>query len=478
MWTLNENVVAKQLMTLFVDGVVVYILVTVDSSCMYRFIVLCAIVRLCLSCADVPRDGQRVTNVSTPDPHVFRISDTLYLLTATEGRVLTSQDGCTDFVSIGPLWNHDADFSDMWAPQVARIAGKVYLTTTGRRASCTGDAVSCRTVWWTPLDGVYSSIRTSSLRPFVSEIGCGGPVPRSGQTQAPLYRMGLDSDLWEDPQTGEAWLSWSTDYADRQQHVGIARVDPKTLAVLCDSPALIRPFENLSLLEQDRNMTSYVCSFPGIPWLCTPGFTASATGRHVYEAPSLMRRGEWIYLFFSASDYRSDKYGVFFLAARSVRELADPTTRLRGQYVPPTVVAGTSQVFGHGRPFQATGGRWFFSMHRNNAPNAVSPRLAWIAPITFVDKGDGLGDVWIRPIQPIHAWKEQPAPGPPSPPHLSKDPPGIPLKIPGLRLTFLTSSLLIAGMATCGCAACCVFLKFILCFGRPRRRPASPQRYK
>lgn len=71
-----------------------------------------------------------------------------------------------------------------------------------------------------------------------------------------------------------------------------------------------------------------------------PPFTAKAattpkeTQRYVFEAPSLIRRKEWVYLFFSASLWTSPNYGVYFLAAPSVRELADGSkTRIAGQFV-------------------------------------------------------------------------------------------------------------------------------------------------
>lgn len=360
------------------------------------------------ACTLVPRDGQSVTSSYSADPHVFQASDSLYLLTATGGVVLGSPSGCTGYASLGSLWNNDAGLTEFWAPHFFRVSGRDYVTTTGRRTSCTlPSLVACRTIWWAPLNGSFVSIRTSALRRFTPEAGCSTLMPRSydGTANRTLW-MGLDSDVWEDPLTKEVWLSYSTDYTDTEQHVGIVQLNSQSLAVKCSPPTFIRPFSNVRLLESDQSMANYVCSF-GVPWPCSSGFTASATGRWVYEGSSLMRRGSWIYLFFSASEWSSSKYGVFFIAARTVAGLADAQTRLRGQFVPPTAMG----VYGHGRPFQALDGRWFFSFHRNN-PGSPDNRTAWVAPVTFVDRADGLGDVWIRPIQPGHALSEPPPPRP------------------------------------------------------------------
>lgn len=71
-----------------------------------------------------------------------------------------------------------------------------------------------------------------------------------------------------------------------------------------------------------------------------PQFTAKAGTtpkdplRYVFEAPSMIRRKGWVYFFFSASMWTSPHYGVYFLAAPSVRELADGSrTRIAGQFV-------------------------------------------------------------------------------------------------------------------------------------------------
>ena len=254
---------------------------------------------LCSACTLVPRDGQSVTSSYSADPHVFQASGSLYLLTATGGVVLGSPDGCTGYASAGSLWANDAGLTEFWAPHFFRVAGRDYVTTTARRTSCTSPSVvACRTVWWAPLNGSYVSIPTSALRRFVPEAGCTSVSPRSydGTTNQTLW-MGLDSDVWEDPLTSEVWLSYSTDYTSTEQHVGIVQLNPQTLAVMCVPHTLIRPFSNVRFLESDQSMVNYVCSF-GVPWACTPGFTASATGRWVYEGSSLMRRGGWVYLFF------------------------------------------------------------------------------------------------------------------------------------------------------------------------------------
>lgn len=149
------------------------------------------------------------------------------------------------------------------------------------------------------------------------------------------------------------------------------------------------------------NATGFYCSRMGV--LGCSGWTAKAGGRFVFEGQALMRRKGWIYLFYSASVWSSTNYGVSWLAAPSVRELADGSvTRLEGQFVVPYDIGGVArQTFGHGRPILGPDGvTWYFSFH-HLAPKAGSaPRRAFLAPITFVDLRDGRGNIWIQPVLP------------------------------------------------------------------------------
>lgn len=102
--------------------------------------------------------------------------------------------------------------------------------------------------------------------------------------------------------------------------------------------------------------------------------------------PSDPSPARWIYLFYSASVWWSTNYGVYWVAAPSVEELADGSpTRLEGQYVVPydvgTGLAAVRNTFGHGRPILAPDGvTWLFSFH-HLAPKggAQAPRRAYVA---------------------------------------------------------------------------------------------------
>lgn len=132
------------------------------------------------------------------------------------------------------------------------------------------------------------------------------------------------------------------------------------------------------------------------------GWTARAGGRFVFEGQALMRRKGWVYLFYSGSVWSSTNYAVSWIAAPSVRELADGSvTRLEGQYVVPYDVGLVRHTFGHGRPVLGQDGEtWFYSFHHLTPKSGIGPRRAFLAPIQFVDLRDGRGDVWIQPILP------------------------------------------------------------------------------
>ncbi len=90
-----------------------------------------------------------------------------------------------------------------------------------------------------------------------------------------------------------------------------------------------------------------------------------------------MRRGDYVYMFVSGSLFDSAYYTVFFVAAKTVEELAtDNPNRLVGRYLIPS----KDQSFGHGTPSSA--------------------RTARRSTYSFEDRGDGKGDIWIKPRFP------------------------------------------------------------------------------
>jgi hypothetical protein len=125
-------------------------------------------------------------------------------------------------------------------------------------------------------------------------------------------------------------------------------------------------------------------------------------GWGVVEGPSLFRRGDWVYLLVSGSAWDSAYYHVFWVAAKSVEELAyDNPSRLAGRFLIPSA----DQSFGHGTAVLGPDGKsWYFVHHRlSHGPCQSSgdcARDVWVSPIEFEDRGDGLGDVYIKPRRP------------------------------------------------------------------------------
>ena len=59
-------------------------------------------------------------------------------------------------------------------------------------------------------------------------------------------------------------------------------------------------------------------------------------------------------------------------------------------------------TFGHGAPVLGPDGDslYFVFHHMRPSDGSSSPRRAFMAPLAFVDVGDGRGDVWVRPVLP------------------------------------------------------------------------------
>ena len=109
-----------------------------------------------------------------------------------------------------------------------------------------------------------------------------------------------------------------------------------------------------------------------------------------------------MYLLVSGSAWDSAYYHVYWVAAKSVEELAyENPGRLVGRYLIPS----DGQSFGHGTAVLGPDGvSWYFVHHRlDHGPCAVSgacQRDVWVSPIEFEDRGDGLGEVHIRARRP------------------------------------------------------------------------------
>lgn len=218
----------------------------------------------------------------------------------------------------------------------------------------------------------------------------------------------LDSNPWKDPQTGRTWMAytWITNHravpADRPfegNDVSIVEVETNDpFVVKCDvNVSLIHagiPHDNITLerLRTYCPRCGEMLSMTKDRW----GNDMYSEGGHltgVNEAPSLFRRGDYVYLLMSGSSWDSPYYNVFWVAAPTVEELRyDNPNRLVGRYLIPN----RGESFGHGSAILGPDNRnWYFVHHRLNATRCqqggagACDRDIWISPIEFQDCANG-----------------------------------------------------------------------------------------
>lgn len=143
-------------------------------------------------------------------------------------------------------------------PQIVSVGGRTVVTVTARLPwLCQDPIITCRTSYYAvlsrplPAPGLslrasgWVPIRASELRQFRTALTCPhlNALPRSFAPGAVISRrdyIGIDTDIWTDPLTNEVWLSWSSDDnvpmsgGVSVQAIGIARLDPGTLEIICD----------------------------------------------------------------------------------------------------------------------------------------------------------------------------------------------------------------------------------------------------
>jgi len=229
----------------------------------------------------------------------------------------------------------------------------------------------------------------------------------------------IDSDIFYDD-NGDIWMSynwflenppqtqWSIDNSG--SHVSIVKLDT-AFVVQCDLNVPVVHAANPHDQETMDTWASYcdrcdemldnfknkvgeeMTDRDGNPW-------------GVLEGSNLFRRGDYVYMMMSGSAWNSAYYDVRWIAAPTVEGLAvDNPDRLEGRYIIPS----NDQAFGHGVAVKGPrddGEEWYFVYHHLNnyeCRNDVGDgclREVWTNEIEFEDKGDGLGDVWIKPIFP------------------------------------------------------------------------------
>lgn len=391
-----------------------------------------------------------VLGLDHPDPHVIRTiaadGKPIYHLVATVGDagdlpVWSSRDlltwtelpqklfrrGSTPGGSIALNGKHHCS---IWAPEIVQLGPASFmLHFTARRfasaqASCPAYAED---------SGVYLAWSSSPTGPFAIADKPWEPLPAGGQISSCALRdqlprsldlaspgcqgtfchhvMRLDSNVFED--AGRWWLAyaWYTNSPPKVdwektnlgEHVNLVELDAKDpFAVKCSTSVPQIPLANP---HDAATKAKLAASCPRCSEMLS--FTRGRQDEEmkragwswgVVEAPSLFRRGEWVYALLSHSAWDSAYYSVYWVAAKSVEGLSkDDPSRLAGRFLVPS----KGQSFGHGAPVLGPDGEsWFYVHHRLDHGKCKASgdcrRDVWVSPIEFDDKADGRGDVWIR----------------------------------------------------------------------------------
>ncbi len=332
----------------------------------------------------------------------------------------------------------DAHYCSLWAPEIAALGPASYmLSFTAQRY----DSPQSPCPPYAEDSGVYLAWSDSPTGPFAPRANPWEPLPAGGHiTRCPpvtrdaiphslLQASGdcqgtfchhiirLDSSVFADPATDRWWLAyaWYTntpplvpwELDNHGEHVNLVELDPSDpFTVICDVAVPQIPVANP---HDAQTLTDLAASCEGCDQMLAMNkgrfgedMIRDGVSWGVAEAPSLFRRGDWVYLLLSGSAWDSAWYHVWWVAAPSVEQLAlgDPA-RITGRLLIPS----DGHSFGHGTPVLGPDGeQWFYVHHHlDQAPCADAGQCArdvWISPIDFIDVGDGNGAVHIAPRWP------------------------------------------------------------------------------
>lgn len=370
-----------------------------------------------------------VATVDTGDIPLFRSSDLLHW-TEEPKRVFQRPGAGGVSLSINGK-NH----CHIWAPQLIETPGSWMLAFTANRVPTAGACPG-----YAEDGGIYLASATAPTAPFATAAHDWEPLPAGahlgvcpnatrdalphsvdiaahdcqGGPCANVIR--LDPEVWRDPASKRWWLAyaWYTnspalapwEYANMGEHVSLVELDAADpYAVRCD-PAVAEVFAANPHDAATLDALGKYCPRCTEMLSNTRGRAGEemARGGHswgVNEGPSLFRRKGMVYALFSGSAWDSAYYHVWWAAAPTVEELAyDGGKRVVGRYLVPSL----DQSFGHGEAVLGPDGEsWYFVHHRLRHAACVGgdcARDVWTSPIEFEDRGDGKGDVWIKPRFP------------------------------------------------------------------------------
>jgi arabinan endo-1,5-alpha-L-arabinosidase len=279
------------------------------------------------------------------DPSLLVVSDKMYLYSTGCGvrgggafpiRV-SSGESRTSWTYVGgvftsgtmPLWT--AEGCRYWAPEVHRLKGQYVC--------------------------YYSSPDRNNR--FCIGVGTSpspeGPFRDSGEPLVVNERVGLiDAGFFQDPETSRPWIMWKEDGND------------------------LNPMQPTDMFIQE--LTDDGLSLLGNPYKMV---TNDQEWEHeLVEAPTLIYRGGYYYLFYSANVYTSPLYGVGVARSRSV-------TGPFEKYDRNPILRSNEDFDGPGHQFllEETPGQWTMFYHARYLKTGRRSRLLMSDPVTWNDQG-------------------------------------------------------------------------------------------
>lgn len=389
-----------------------------------------------------------------PDPHVLRTLEAdgsaRYWLVATPGSgadipVWTSADLVDWELATEGLFGIDGtpgdsihlngwNYCHVWAPELAELGPDSYLLSftatryTTPQSPCPEYAED---------GGVYQAWSSHPTGPFADAEHPWEPFPAGAQASCDLRDtlprsldtgatncqgnacqdvIRLDSTVVLDEGTDRWWLAyaWYTnslplvdwETTNLGEHVSLVELDPTDpFAVRCDALAprvhAANPHDTATLDRLASSCEGCDTMLSNVRGKYDEQMQREGHSWGVAEAPTLVRRGNLVYLFVSGSTWDSAWYHVYWVAAPSVEELAtDNPDRLVGRFLIPSA----GQSFGHGSVVLGPDGDQLYMLHHRLDHAACvagdCSRQVWLTPLDFEDRSDGRGKAWIVPRWP------------------------------------------------------------------------------
>lgn len=256
-----------------------------------------------------------------PDPSVIRVGDRLFyaVTTSTNWAPYFPIFRSTDLVTwtlVGHVFGERPDWcaGNFWAPDFAEKNGRFYVYYTARRKE----------------GGLCVAVATAD-RPEGPYVDHG---PLIGQRYGSIDAMAADDEH------GARWLLWKED--------GNAYDEPTPIwGQRLSGDGLVLQGEKVELIRNDA------------PW-----------EGHLVEAPHVVRRDGWFYLFYSGNACCGEDCAYAVGVARA-RSLAGPWEKCPRN--PILAGNGAWRCPGHGAPVDDAAGRWFYLYHAYEVqPDALS----------------------------------------------------------------------------------------------------------